>query len=256
MSALPSPEKLQGMVDYNPETGLATWRWRSDLRQSCNTRMVGKPAFNSKDSRGYYRGQVCGKQLLLHRVAWAIYYGEWPTGQIDHINGDRQDNRIANLRDVSRVENMRNKGRSRKNTSGTTGVYWHFGKQKWTAEIRIGGDNKHLGYFAKIKDAIAARKAGSRLYGFHENHGTDRATGGSAGPISIPPIRSRGGSPGTAQSGAAGPYAAPGEQMRAVSTTRRPSGSCPTPAPLGQPIHESRSFHAADNIERIQRDHV
>lgn len=59
-----------------------------------------------------------------------------------------------------------------------------------------------------------------------------------------------------AQSGAAARYAAPGEQMRAVSTPRRPSGSCPTPAPLGQPIHESRSFHAADNIERIQQDHV
>ncbi|MGQ2942900.1 MAG: HNH endonuclease [Blastomonas fulva] len=258
---LPSPRQLRAMLDFNPDTGIAIWRWRSDLRVSCNNRIAGKPAFNCLDSRGYYRGQIAGKQILFHRVAWAIHFGKWPTGQIDHINGDRRDNRIANLRDVPRAENMRNKGRSRKNTSGTTGVYWHSHRQKWAAEIRVEGKNKHLGYFAKIEDAVAARKVGSQSYGFHKNHGSDRISGRPARlvePARFIPVSQTPSGRIEGKSGEASPIVSPGHQiasggfisdpqavrprqethghqMRAASTPRSPSGSCPTPAPLGHP---------------------
>lgn len=190
--ALPSPQQLRAMLDYNPETGLATWRKRDDASARFNGRFAGKPALRNVGNNGYRRGTVLGCDLLLHRVAWAIFHGAWPTGQIDHVNGDRLDNRITNLRDVSSTENNRNHKRRCTNTSGFMGVYWHPRDKKWVAQIRVARTKRQLGSFAKIEDAVAARKAAELTHGFHENHGR----------IEFP---LRGGSPGTAQPGQAEP---------------------------------------------------
>ena len=73
---------------------------------------------------GYKVGSVFSKRLLAHRVAWAIYYGVWPEDCIDHINGDRSDNRISNLRDANKSTNGMNRGPQRNNSSGMKGIYF------------------------------------------------------------------------------------------------------------------------------------
>lgn len=132
---------------------------------------AGKEAFISRKPNGYIYARLMGRAIYAHRAAWAISYGEWPKGDIDHINGDRADNRIANLRDVSRQENMRNAKRNRANRSGVVGVTWCRAARKWQAQIGISGKCKYLGIFSSRDDAVAARRAAERQYGFHENHG-------------------------------------------------------------------------------------
>jgi len=104
-------------------------------------------------------------------VIWAIFYGEWPSGQVDHINGVRDDNRIVNMRDVSHQDNCRNAARPRTNTSGVSGVVWDKPHKKWRAEIRANGKMKNLGRFAIFDDAVAVRKSAEVEYGYHPNHG-------------------------------------------------------------------------------------
>jgi hypothetical protein len=98
-----------------------------------------------------------------------MVYGEWPNCQIDHINGDRTDNRIVNLRAVSREENARNRKVPKNSSTGIIGVTKEGGK--WRAHIRIGGKKINLGRFENFDDAVCARKKANAHYNFHENHG-------------------------------------------------------------------------------------
>lgn len=171
-------ELARSLIDYQPETGRMTWKARPtsmfSSNRACSTwnaRYVGTEALRCDNGCGYRRGSLLGKLQCAHRVAWLITYGEWPKGEIDHINGNRSDNRIANLRCVSHAENGRNQKRSSTNTSGVTGVHWYAALGKWQAHITVNGKLKPLGYFADIHDAIAARKAAEVDHGFHENHG-------------------------------------------------------------------------------------
>ena len=120
---------------------------------------------------GYRLVSINGEQVLAHRVVFALVHGFWPTKQIDHINGDRLDNRPCNLRQVSPLENNRNTKRRSDNTSGHTGVVWSKLRQKWIATIHCNGKPVHLGIFADKHAAIAARHAGEIRFGFHSNHG-------------------------------------------------------------------------------------
>lgn len=123
---------------------------------------------------GYVRVRINNISYRAHRVIWLITYGEWPEGQIDHINGVKDDNRIENLRAVSVTGNQQNQHVRVDNTSGVTGVI--FDRGYWTAKIRANGKRIHLGCFKSLEEAAAARKAAERLYGFHPNHGrTDSA---------------------------------------------------------------------------------
>lgn len=183
--SLPSPELLRKLLRYEPDTGKLFWRERTpDMFEGnkvraelgCarwNGKNAGKQAFTANGSRGYKVGAVFGTMYLAHRVIWAIFYGHWPKDQIDHINGDRTDNRIENLRDVSLAENRKNMKIPSHNSSGIIGVHWHRAASKWTAQIKVDGCTKHLGLFEGINEAIAARKAAEVKYGFHENHGRD-----------------------------------------------------------------------------------
>ena len=111
-----SPNALDEMLLYSPETGAMVWKmrklhWFSSEAQwkRWNTRYVGKPALTYVTPKGYKFGTVNGVYLLAHRVAWAIVNGSWPSGQIDHQNGDKADNRIVNLRVVCNAENAQNR---------------------------------------------------------------------------------------------------------------------------------------------------
>jgi hypothetical protein len=99
--------------------------------------------------------------------------GEFPAKglDIDHINHDREDNQIKNLRVVTRSDNMRNAGKSKGNTSGATGVCWSKQNNKWKAQIGVAGGNKNLGFFTNKDEAIEARAEANIKYNFHTNHG-------------------------------------------------------------------------------------
>lgn len=179
---LPSPEVLRQLLRYEPETGRLFWRKRPPkffvggrpspeiVATKWNTRHAGKEALTANNSSGYLHGSVRNRTLRAHRVIWAIVHGEWPD-EVDHINGVRNDNRLTNLRSVTRADNGRNLCRRRDSTSGVTGVYWDKRWRKWRAEIKVDYRPLYLGHFHKRESAIAARKDAERKYGFHPNHG-------------------------------------------------------------------------------------
>lgn len=172
---LPSIEMLRQLLDYDPATGVLTWKPRplemfaGDVRicGTWNTRYAGKPALSHVDAHGYRIGAIHGTNYLAHRVVWKMVHGADPSGEIDHINGDRADNHIDNLRDVSKSGNQRNAARRKDNQSGTTGVYWHKVAGKWAATI----GNKSIGIFDSKDEAIFARTTAQEMAGYHENHG-------------------------------------------------------------------------------------
>ncbi len=177
MSDLPSPELLRQLLSYDPESGILRWRYRRPeffkTARDCaawNTRFNGKVA-GAPDGRGYIMLRILGRLCLAHRVAWAVTHGHWPKNEIDHINGVRDDNRIANLRDVTSSENKRNMRLRPNNASGFNGVQWDEKRGKWRSRIFAEGSEKHLGRFETIEEAVAARKAAEVKYKFHPNHG-------------------------------------------------------------------------------------
>lgn len=170
-------ERLRALLSYDPETGNLTWfnRPRTDfpteLAWSCwNGRHAGKVC-SYIGSRGYVVINLGGENFLGHRIAWALHYGRWPVGQVDHINHVRSDNRIENLRVVDRIGNARNATIARNNTSGVTGVSWSPVLGVWVAGI--GHKNRwiNLGRYSSCEEAAIARKAAEARLGFHPNHG-------------------------------------------------------------------------------------
>lgn len=168
---LPSPEYLREALRYDPETGKLFWRQRYDVPTCWNTRWAGKEAFTTTMPNGYKQGGINNTNIRAHRVIMAMVNDEWPPEEVDHINGDRADNRLCNLRLATKSENMRNMKLPSDNTSGRIGVSWDKREGKWQAYIVVEGRKKHLGRFARKADAIAAREAAEAELGFHENHG-------------------------------------------------------------------------------------
>lgn len=179
---LPSPELLRQLLRYDPETGKLFWRTRGveyfksgfhGIEAHCaswNTKYAGREAGSANTSRGQIAVALVGTKVLAHRAIWAMCYSEWPA-IIDHIDGDPGNNRLSNLRNVTQQENMRNMAMLACNTSGHTGVAWMRHRSKWRAFISVDDRQIHLGSFRIKQDAIAARKAAEREYGFHPNHG-------------------------------------------------------------------------------------
>ena len=162
-------QELKELLNYNPITGFFTWRERSDDKR-WNTRYAGKQAGGIK-LNGYCDIRIWKKHYYAHRLAYLYMTGEWPEYEIDHIEGDRADNRWHMLRPATRKEQLRNAGIRTDNTSGTQGVSWHKQRCKWTSRIRVGNKYLSLGLFTDKKEAIAVREAANEKYGFHPNHG-------------------------------------------------------------------------------------
>jgi hypothetical protein len=153
-----SAKYAREILDYNPETGVFKWKWRDDMRKNDNARITGKSA-GSVVSSGYLKIKINNRRYLAHRLAWLIVHGEWPPKQIDHIDCDKLNNRIANLRLANNQENQRNCGLQKNNSTGIKGVYWHKSRGKFVAEISVGDKRRHLGYFDTLAEATAARHA-------------------------------------------------------------------------------------------------
>ena len=178
---LPSRDALRRALKYDPATGLLHWKSRpqSDFSsgynagetswKTWNTQNAGKVAGGQRPD-GYIRVGMFGQRFMAHRIIWLMQTGEVPE-EVDHINGNRSDNRWCNLRAVDRTDNLRNACIRRDNTSGATGVSYAKRDGVYIAHITVAKKMKVLGRFANIEDAIEARKKAEREAGFHENHG-------------------------------------------------------------------------------------
>ena len=140
---------LRELLDYDPSTGEFVWKIMASTRAVVGSR-AGKI-----DSYGYRSIKFNGLDYRAHRLAWLWIYGVWPTHQIDHINGVRDDNRISNLRDVPYVLNAQNKlGPQKNNKCGLRGVTSK--GSKWQAQIRFPGGKCYLGTFDTREQAHVA----------------------------------------------------------------------------------------------------
>tara|TARA_R100000544_G_C2213965_1_gene53513 strand:+ start:366 stop:935 length:570 start_codon:yes stop_codon:yes gene_type:complete len=180
-------EIARELLTYNPDTGKLFWKERSAKyfknfkmsRKSWNTKWAGKEAFKAITYRksgqiGRLDGRLLNKKYLAHRIAWLIYYSEWPKNEIDHINQDPTDNRIENLRDVTHAENNKNRTLQNNSTTGYSGVSFYKRHGKYRAEICINNIKKHLGYYDTVEEAAAARSVANINYNFHPNHGNEK----------------------------------------------------------------------------------
>lgn len=151
-------ERLRQLLDYSEETGEFQWRTNHNSRAKAGT-VAGTP------QNGYIAISVDGERVGAHRLAWMYVHGKWPKHHIDHIDGNRQNNRITNLRDVPQAINMQNQRKPyRINTSGYMGVSHQRGK--WVAQICVEGRRKWLGTFKTPEEAHAVYvKAKEQLHG-------------------------------------------------------------------------------------------
>ncbi len=170
--------KAAGMVDYNPITGSMIWRAKNHSEPDAarwNARYAGKEC-GTIDDKGYRRllfrfGDGPTFKIRAHRLAWFITHGSMPSGEIDHINQHKTDNRICNLRDVPKNINQRNGTRKGNNTSGVAGVTWHKQRGKWCAQASIDGKHHHIGLYEELTAAETAVRKFRREHGFTESHG-------------------------------------------------------------------------------------
>ena len=149
-------DELYELVDYDPVGGVFKWHVS---RKGVNAGDV----IGSSQNRGYMRMMVRRRSYLLHRLAWFYVHGKWPNADIDHINGDRTDNRICNLREATRAQNLQNRtAASRSNKSGFLGVSAN--KNRWSSRIYLNGQLQYLGTFDTPEEARAAYLAAKPTY--------------------------------------------------------------------------------------------
>ena len=157
---------LNHHFSYDPESGSFTYKIPTRRRKVGAT--VGKP-----DKDGYLTASIGCNRIIIHRAIWMMIYGEWPN-VVDHINGDKTDNRLLNIRNVTNNENLKNSRLSKRNKSGVTGVIWHKRFNKWHVGIGVNSKLKHIGYYHSYFDAVCARKSAEIRYGYHPLHGGNK----------------------------------------------------------------------------------
>lgn len=160
----PIPEIVKDLLAYNPDTGLLTWKMSRR-----GTVKAGGIAGTVNDD-GYIRVKVKQKFYPSHRIAWFIYHGQQPEGQLDHIDNDKTNNRISNLRLATPIQNNQNIGKTSSCTSGVKNVTWQ--KGAWQVVIKVNGKPMYFGRFQNLFEAreraIEVRK---RYHGDFANHG-------------------------------------------------------------------------------------
>jgi hypothetical protein len=143
--------RLRSLLVYDPDTGVFTNRITRNPRAK-----VGAPA-GALTSEGYIAFQIGGAKIYAHRAAWLYVYGVWPDIEIDHINRQRSDNRIANLRLATRCQNGQNTGAHKRNLTGHKGVTFHARSKKWQVQLRANSKTFYVGQYAELADAVQAR---------------------------------------------------------------------------------------------------
>lgn len=148
-----SPDHVRAVLNYDPLTGEFVWRKNGKVA-GCSHNM------------GYKNIRIGQHLFLSHRLAWAYVYGTWPEFQIDHINKDRADNRIANLRPCTNAQNAQNMGAHSDSNSPHVGVcrVSRPTSKPWLAQIGVNGRSVRIGQFATESEAVAARAAAKKKY--------------------------------------------------------------------------------------------
>ena len=157
-------DRIKELFIYDPDTGVFTTR-------VSRGRWKNGDIAGTKHCGGYIQIGVDQRHYLAHRLAFLYMTGSFPPEQVDHINGDKADNRWENIRAVNGSQNMKNTSLYKNNTSGFCGVSWVKSERKWVVRISHGGVQLYLGGFSEISEAVEARKAAEKKFGYHKNHG-------------------------------------------------------------------------------------
>ena len=171
-----SQEYLKSIINYNPESGAMTWKFRSPTSRKnkhFNAIWGGKEAGKTdvtKTGSKYKRITIDKRSYATHRLAFLYMLGYFPV-EVDHNDRDGLNNSWNNLSESTRPENMLNKSRYKSNTSGVTGVSWHKREQKWSARITVEGKRVTLGSFDNIEDAESIVKSERIKHGYTKGHG-------------------------------------------------------------------------------------
>lgn len=145
-------DRLKELLHYDPETGVF-------IRKSARGRALKGSRAGSSDDRGYTQVTLDRELHYAHRLAFLYMLGALPPNDVDHINGDKSDNRWGNLRPATRSQNLANTRRRSDNTSGHRGVTYDKRYDKWHARGVLLGKSMSLGYFEKIEDAAEAARS-------------------------------------------------------------------------------------------------
>jgi hypothetical protein len=145
-------EYVLSILSYDPDTGI--FRWKVARNSYGGKAKPGALAGCRRDR--YHKIGIDGVEYRASRLAWLIVHGRWPAKCIDHINRDRFDNRIVNLREATQAQNMQNKTVNKTSSTGIKGVGFCKERQRFYARICVNYKSKHLGYFDNIGDAAAA----------------------------------------------------------------------------------------------------
>ena len=164
---LPDQTVLLSLLDYDPLTGILTWKPRDNVRW--NKRYAGRQAFTCV-SRGYYTGTIFGVNYKAARIIWKMVHGFDPE-VLDHIDGNKTNNVISNLRNVSQSDNTKNRSNYKNNTSGYPGVSWIPRLQKY--QVTTGGskNRKYHGVYSDLEEAIQIKQQAEKDEKYHKNHG-------------------------------------------------------------------------------------
>jgi hypothetical protein len=180
ITALPEQIVLQKLLRYNQETGTVLWNHRSlgefvptaartrEWQQKWWNKRFADTTVGSLSDEGYLCARIMGNTYKVHRLIWKLVHGEDPDF-VDHINGDRADNRLCNLRSVSRGENAKNVATRDNKSDAVLGVSLRNGR--WRARISDSGKLIQLGTFDTMAEAVAARRAAEVALDYHPNHG-------------------------------------------------------------------------------------
>jgi len=153
-------EALRERLTYDADTGVLFWS-----RSPCNRVKAGAKAGHI-GNHGYHVLCIMGKKILVHRIVWAMHYGEWPERDIDHRNHCTTDNRIDNLRLAGNQQNQFNRKINNNNKSGHKGVYWHKRDKVWCVSATYNQRKVHIGTYHAKEAAAKAYLAFAKV-----NHG-------------------------------------------------------------------------------------
>lgn len=151
-----SVEFLKTHIAYDPLTGVFVWI------APRSTRLKPGDVAGRVSNRGYRHIMLNNRRYAAHHLAWLWVYGVLPSREIDHINGNRDDNRVINLREATRSENQQNVGKRSDNSSGFTGVSWNAKTKSWKAQIAVNKKKIHIGLFSDPSTAHQAYLSAKR----------------------------------------------------------------------------------------------
>lgn len=161
------------LIHYNPKTGELVRIAKLNKEHNIFPCKKFKP--QSITPHGYYQLNILGRPYTLHRLIFLYMTGSFPKEDVDHIDGNRLNNKWNNLREVSRGKNLKNIGLRSTNKSGHIGVYCRKDTKKYSAYINHKGKKYSLGDFEKYEDAVKVRLKAEIEFGFHRNHGKRKA---------------------------------------------------------------------------------